>query len=131
MLLGKDSDSDADMIDFDAKGNRASASVAGAEEAGSGKQTLEAGINAYVDAIRGRDAAKRGQRGRLKFRNRPREGKDDDDGGEDVGKPARDPLATLRGHGRGNKMQSQRRPLGTAKTRGGRVTKRGFSGRRR
>jgi ribosomal RNA-processing protein 12 len=32
--------------------------------------SLEQGINAYVDAIRGRDAAQRGQRGKLKFSNR-------------------------------------------------------------
>lgn len=36
--------------------------------------TLEGGINAYVDAIKGRDAVQRGRGGRLKFSNK-REGK--------------------------------------------------------
>ncbi|KAF2093187.1 NUC173-domain-containing protein [Rhizodiscina lignyota] len=36
-------------------------------------------INAYVDAVSGRDSAKRGQRGKLKFTNRPQKGKNDDD----------------------------------------------------
>ena len=39
--------------------------------------SLEAGINAYVDAIRGRDAAQRGQKGKLKFSNK--KSKDDDE----------------------------------------------------
>lgn len=46
--------------------------------------SLEAGINAYVDAIRGRDAVRRGRGGRLKFSNK-RESKHEvrDEGGED------------------------------------------------
>ena len=48
--------------------------------------SLEAGINAYVDAIRGRDAAQRGQKGKLKFSNKKTKEDDamdvDDDGAE-------------------------------------------------
>ncbi|OAL50282.1 ribosomal RNA-processing protein 12 [Pyrenochaeta sp. DS3sAY3a] len=48
--------------------------------------TLEAGINAYVDAIRGRDAAQRGQKGKLKYSNKRTHEDDemdmDDDGSE-------------------------------------------------
>jgi ribosomal RNA-processing protein 12 len=46
--------------------------------------SLEAGINAYVDAIRGRDAVQRGRGGRLKFSNkRETERKAQKEGGED------------------------------------------------
>lgn len=55
-----------------------------------GDISLEAGINAYVDAIRGRDAVRRGRGGRLKFSNKretgrevPEEGGDDQDGEND------------------------------------------------
>lgn len=47
--------------------------------------SLEAGINAYVDAIRGRDAAQRGQKGKLKFSNKKSKGTDDMDMDEDDG----------------------------------------------
>lgn len=53
-------DDDDDMID-----------VAG--EPGDG--SLHGGINAYVDAIRGRHSAQRGQRGRLKFSNKREKGR--------------------------------------------------------
>ncbi|KAF2639155.1 ribosomal RNA-processing protein 12 [Massarina eburnea CBS 473.64] len=48
--------------------------------------SLEAGINAYVDAIRGRDAAQRGQNGKLKFSNKRTADDDEmdmDDSGDD------------------------------------------------
>ena len=46
--------------------------------------SLEAGINAYVDAIRGRDAVRRGRGGRLKFSNKRETGREvQDEGGED------------------------------------------------
>lgn len=44
-----------------------------------GDGTLEGGINAYVAAINGRDAAQRGQRGKLKFKNRGSKGEDEDE----------------------------------------------------
>ena len=43
--------------------------------------SLEQGINAYVDAIRGRDAVQRGRGGRLKFSNKKEK---KGDGGMDV-----------------------------------------------
>ncbi|KAL9130383.1 MAG: hypothetical protein Q9175_007034 [Cornicularia normoerica] len=55
----------------------------------SDEMTLEGGINAYVDAIRGRDAVQRGRGGRLKFSNKRKKSNgngdtmdvnDDDDG---------------------------------------------------
>ncbi|KAL8863239.1 MAG: hypothetical protein Q9178_000614 [Gyalolechia marmorata] len=45
------------------------------EEPGDG--TLEGGINAYVDATRGRDAVQRGRGGRLKFSNKKNRGGDE------------------------------------------------------
>ena len=56
--------------------------------------TLEGGINAYVDAIRGRDAVQRGRGGRLKFSNKREkpngngngDAMDVDDDGNDVGR---------------------------------------------
>lgn len=53
------------------------------------EMTLEGGINAYVDAIRGRDAVQRGRGGRLKFSNkrekpnRNADSMDVDDDGDD------------------------------------------------
>lgn len=55
--------------------------------------TLEGGINAYVDAIQGRDAVQRGRGGRLKFSNKREKANghgdsmdvDDDGGGDDGG----------------------------------------------
>lgn len=57
-------DEDADVMEFDEAGNTAS---------------LEDGINAYVEAIKGRDAATRGRGGKLKFKQKGRAGADDDE----------------------------------------------------
>ena len=141
-------DGDAEMLD-----------VAG--EPGDG--TLAGGINAYVDAIRGRDAPQRGQRGKLKFsnkRSKADEDGDDDDGnrdekfsstrggmnvkargrggarttsawrGVDSKASGRGAMSRPVGRGRGGKV-SQRRGLGVDKTRGGRVQKKSFEGRKR
>ncbi|KAF2130784.1 NUC173-domain-containing protein [Dothidotthia symphoricarpi CBS 119687] len=84
--------------------------------------SLEAGINAYVDAIRGRDAAQRGQKGKLKFSNKKRDDDemDVDDGDEAEARKAK----SGSGMGRGS---SQRKGLGVEKQRGasggGRVEK--------
>lgn len=129
--------------------------------------TVEEGIGAYVDAIRGRDAVQRGRGGRLKFSNkRDRRGEVDEDGEEGSGdggddgrktesngkksrhgsssssRPggARQPtsgkgaiparkrgdgnVSARNGGGGGSKgPKSQRRGLGVAKVRGGRVGK--------
>ncbi|KAI4275479.1 MAG: hypothetical protein LQ337_003192 [Flavoplaca oasis] len=47
--------------------------------AGPGDGTLKGGINAYVEAIRGRDAVQRGRGGRLKFSNKRQRGGDEMD----------------------------------------------------
>jgi ribosomal RNA-processing protein 12 len=91
--------------------------------------SLEAGINAYVDAIRGRDAPQRGQRGKLKFTNKPHKGGDEMDVDSDDQKavrkerssPGRHGLKSPRGGGGG--FKTQRKGLGVEKTRGGRVEK--------
>ena len=60
LVFGKDDDGD-DVV-------RQDASNAGS--IGDKSASLESGIGAYVEAIRGRDAAQRGRGGRLKFSNR-------------------------------------------------------------
>ncbi|KAH7392513.1 pre-rRNA processing protein-like protein Rrp12 [Pyrenochaeta sp. MPI-SDFR-AT-0127] len=83
--------------------------------------TLEAGINAYVDAIRGRDAAQRGQKGKLKFSNKKTKDDDamdmDDDGGEAEWQEVRKAKSGS-GMGRGGGMKTQRKGLGAEKQRG-------------
>ncbi|ORY11652.1 NUC173 domain-domain-containing protein [Clohesyomyces aquaticus] len=96
--------------------------------------TLEQGINAYVDAIRGRDAPQRGQKGKMKFSNRRQRAGDemevDDDEEEDVAakRMARKEMSgSGMGMGRGGRggggggggFKSQRRGLGVQKSRGG------------
>lgn len=122
--MGRDEDAGEEMVDVDESGG------------------LEKGINAYVDAIRGRDAAKRGQRGRLKFSNkreRPGDG-DEDDGAEGAAAGGeRGRFHGARGSGRGDRggrggrggragrgsiggrgdFKSERRGLGVDKRRGG------------
>lgn len=91
-----------------------------------GDGTLEGGINAYVDAIRGRDAAQRGQKGKLKFSNRKQRGVDDGDDDSDGEKASRNSKSGS-GVQRGG-FKAQRRGLGVQKSRGGRVEKRGGRG---
>jgi ribosomal RNA-processing protein 12 len=104
------------------------------------------GINAYVQAIRGGNAPRRGQKGKLKFSNRPGRKDDDDDDGDNMAiDPETNPQGlkgfenrprmragnSLRGKGgKGGKggggmkaVKAQRRGLGVEKTRGGRVGK--------
>ncbi|MCJ1400243.1 hypothetical protein MMC11_003447 [Xylographa trunciseda] len=131
LVFGGDDD-DAMMLDFDASGNTNHAR--GAEEPGDG--SLEGGINAYVDAIRGRDAVQRGRGGRLKFSNRKEKVDDmeiDEDGegereksrAKGSGGPKRMGSAGRGGGvargGRGGK--DQRRSFGGGKPGGGRVSK--------
>lgn len=61
--------------------------------------SLEQGINAYVDAIRGRDAVQRGRGGRLKYDNRRSKGGEGDDEGDDAAAAA--PVNTANGTGTG------------------------------
>ncbi|CAO2650897.1 Nn.00g091940.m01.CDS01 [Neocucurbitaria sp. VM-36] len=86
--------------------------------------TLEAGINAYVDAIRGRDAAQRGQKGKLRFSNKKT--KDDEmDVDENDGEAEWQEIRKAKGGsgmGRGGLktgggMKTQRKGLGAEKQR--------------
>ncbi|KAF2658411.1 NUC173-domain-containing protein [Lophiostoma macrostomum CBS 122681] len=80
--------------------------------------SLEQGINAYVDAIRGKDAAQRGQKGKLKFSNRKREDDemDVDSGDEGAGKAARKMKAGSGvGRPRSASIKNQRKGLGAVK----------------
>ncbi|KAI9681368.1 MAG: hypothetical protein M1817_002651 [Caeruleum heppii] len=93
--LEDDDSDDAMMLDFDGTGNRGG----GRGDAG------DSSVNAYIDALKGKDAVQRGQRGKLKFSNKKsKDGGDDDMEGMDVdeakgGKGGRD--AQARGHDRG------------------------------
>ncbi|KAI9749465.1 MAG: hypothetical protein M4579_006867 [Chaenotheca gracillima] len=136
LILGDDDDGDdAMMVDFDNKGHRTS--KASAED-----QDGMGGVDAYVDAVSGKDAVQRGQRGRLKFNNRrDKSGKGDEmdvDDEEEVGREVRAakrganggpprggfrPRSGSGGRGGMAKMKSQRRGLGVGKTDGGRVVK--------
>ncbi|KAF2460205.1 NUC173 domain-containing protein [Lineolata rhizophorae] len=109
LILRDDSDKDdATMIDIGPDGNP-------------GDGSLEGGINAYVNAIRGRDAARRGRGGRLKFSNR-RSG-DDDEMEVDEGEVSDKLKAKGKGLEKGKDFKAQQRGLGAHKTRGGRVNK--------
>ncbi|KAI9869399.1 MAG: hypothetical protein M1813_000188 [Trichoglossum hirsutum] len=118
LVLGEDSsDDDAVMIDVSSGASKGGAS-------------LEEGINAYVDAIKGRDAVQRGQRGRLKFSNKKNKGADDADEMEVDEEEVVQKLKAKQGAI--GKVSLKRRGLGMNKTRGGRVQKspRGRVGRR-
>lgn len=122
-------DSDNAMaLDFDADGDNADVS-------------LEGGINAYVDAIKGRDAVQRGRGGRLKFSNKREksngDGMDvDDDEGDAKGKK-KVRFSDGVGNGGGAKVvKGDSRTRGSGKSfargRGGigkRVERRGLGGR--
>ena len=133
LLLGgseNDDDDDAMLLDFGGDGKH------GADGGEPGDGTLEGGINAYVAAIKGRDAVKRGRGGRLKFRNK-RTGDEmvvDDDAA--VRKEAKEKRGMQNDRGRGRLGQNghgggrggggpkfQRKGLGVGKVSGGRVVK--------
>lgn len=107
-----------------------------------GDGTLEGGINAYVEAIRGRDAVQRGRGGRLKFSNKRNRGKDEMDvDEEEEGGERRREMSGRGGGVRGREMDGgggrgrgdgggkrgdskmMRKGLGVQKVRGGRVGK--------
>lgn len=80
--------------------------------------SVEAGINAYVDAIRGRDAAQRGQKGKLKFSNKKRKDDDEMDVDSDDGEKDARKAKSGSGMGRGG-FKSQRKGLGVQKATNG------------
>lgn len=130
LLLGLDGDGDIGM----ASGSRGrgrgggGGGEGGGEGGGGGEGDGEAegttGVNAYISAVSGPDAVRRGQRGRLKVSQGKKRGGDemdiDDDGGVEVAKAIG---REMKGGGGGN----GRRGLGVEKVRGesGRVEKRG------
>lgn len=100
--------SDDEFMDFDDQG------MLNGEEPGDG--TLEGGINAYVNAIKGKDAPQRGQKGKLKFKNVQSRGDDEMDLEEDDiinAKRSADAGKSPRG-----KQTPHRRGLGMDKKRG-------------
>lgn len=113
LVFNEDSDDD-EVMDFDADG----------KEPGDG--TLEGGVNAYVDAIKGKNAAQRGQRGKLRFKNTGIRGGDEMevDGDEVVAAKrrmngARRGRGSGRGGGRGvGNQKPMRRGLGAEKMKG-------------
>ena len=129
-----DEEDDAMAIDFDESGRTKSG----------GEMSLEGGINAYVDAIRGRDAVQRGRGGRLKFSNKREKLRDKDamDVDEETMTRSERPTKAVRSGGTANGARrggaasgrsglsgkkldpkKQRRGLGMAKVSGGRVVK--------
>jgi ribosomal RNA-processing protein 12 len=109
-------DSDDEMMEFDDQG------LVNGQEPGDG--TLEGGINAYVSAIKGKDAAQRGQRGKLKFKNTGTKSQDGDEmdvDEDEVAAAKRKMNGAGRGgsmRGRGGKLKPMRRGLGAPKMKG-------------
>ncbi|KAF2400255.1 NUC173-domain-containing protein [Trichodelitschia bisporula] len=110
LVFNDKEEADAEMVDLEAA------------NAGS----LEDGINAYVNAIKGRDAPKRNQRGKIKFSNRRTADDDDDDGMEVDEDDLREGVKKIkvregakpRGRGGMQAARMQRRGLGAEKQKG-------------
>ena len=132
-------DDDAMIVDHD---NDGSSKMRSQNEPGDG--TLEGGINAYVDAIKGKDAVQRGRGGRLKFSNRKEKDRADDEMDMDIDADKQKAVGNTRTRGKqrrprasknerergklgssGSPSQSQRKGLGAGKVSGGRVGKGG------
>ena len=96
-------------MDFDDHG------MVNGQEPGDG--SLEGGINAYVNALKGKDAPERGQRGRLKFKNKKGGDNDEMDIDEDDLTAAKRRVNGA-ARGRGGKQKPMRRGLGVEKMRG-------------
>lgn len=114
LVFDEDEDSDGDdVMAFDEDG------MQNGKEPGDG--TLEGGINAYIDALKGKDAPTRGQRGKLKFKQKGKEDEGDEmEVDEDDFREARKKAASQSPRGRGGKVSGppQRRSLGGEKVRG-------------
>ncbi|OQO13040.1 hypothetical protein B0A48_02504 [Cryoendolithus antarcticus] len=110
----------ADAMDTD--GFTEAGLLASGAEPGDG--TLEGGINAYLDAMRGANAVQKGQKGKLKFKQSAHGGKSDDDG-EEMEVDAAEfsdarKRSSVRGRGGGSEKRggNVRRGLGIEKQRG-------------
>lgn len=131
LILGEEDGEGEDAMIVDGNGSISGSKKSNKEtEREPGDGTLEGGTNAYVEAIRGRDAVQRGRGGRLKFSNKRDRGEkmdiDDDDGGGGEGNKS------IKAGGKGAEKaaarpkqdpKKQRRGLGVEKVRGGRVVK--------
>ena len=102
--------SDDEAMDFDDQG------MVDGQEPGDG--TLEGGINAYVNAIKGKDTAKSGQRGKLKFKNNAKAGGDEMEVDEEEVVAAKKKVNGAARGGRGGKGEPMRRGLDGDKVRG-------------
>jgi len=111
LVFNEQSDDD-EVMGFDDQG------MVNGREPGDG--TLEGGINAYISALKGKDAPQRGQKGKIKFSNK-RSAADDEDGMEIDEAELSDARKRAKGGsgGRGNgNPKSTRRGLGMEKTKG-------------
>jgi ribosomal RNA-processing protein 12 len=106
----KDSDDGDDVMDFDESG------MMNGQEPGDG--TLEGGINAYIEALKGKDAGFRGQKGKLKFKQKG--GNDDDDEMEIDSGEVQAALAARQQAARASRGAPQRGGRGGDRGRGGR-----------
>ncbi|KAH8678047.1 NUC173 domain-containing protein [Xylariales sp. PMI_506] len=112
LILGKDDDEDDAMVlDTPAHGEAS-------------------GVGAYVAALRGKDVARRGQGGRLKFSNKHKNQADDDDDEMDVDEGDMAAIKSQISRGRGN-FRSRGGPRGGGGGRGDRSGRGAFSGGRR
>ena len=121
LVINADGDEDDLLMDFDDQGM-----VNGVEP---GDGSLEGGINAYVNAIKGKDVAQRGQRGKLKFRNDRKSQKkaENEDEGDEMDIDEAAVKKSVRGNAtsRGGRGKPMRRGLGAEKSRGGSATRDG------
>lgn len=81
-----------------------------------GEISLEAGINAYVDAIRGRHAVRRGRGGKLKFSNKRSTGRQEEQ--EEVAEAEAEDPTNLKGGKNRNQLHSSTLNSGRARGRG-------------
>ena len=134
-LVFNEDSGDEDVMDFDDTG------MINGKEPGDG--TLEGGINAYVAALKGKDAPQRGQRGKLKFSNKRGLGDNDDEEGMEIdeaqlsdarqkakrGQSSRGGMGARGGSSaRGEKQMPVRRGLGADKARGQHIARGGGGG---
>lgn len=110
-LVFNEKSDDDDVMDFDEQG------LINGQEPGDG--TLEGGINAYISALKGKDAPQRGQKGKLKFSNKHRNAGEDEEMEIDEAQlsDARR-KAKSSPSSRGGKNAPMRRGLGMEKARG-------------
>lgn len=110
LVFNEDEDDDEDLLmDFDDQG------MVNGREPGDG--TLEGGINAYVNALKGEGAPERGQKGKLKFKQK-RVGEDDDEMEIDSGELSDARKKAAKGSPRDGKGKPVRKGLHAEKVKG-------------